>query len=67
MLSLGGELGRKKQEERDRKWLSISKGQGSLFSMTGMTGLMEKGAMDSTLFISILFELHTNFFNLNLF
>lgn len=43
MLSLGGELGRKKQEERDRKWLSISKGQGSLFSMTGMTGLMEKG------------------------
>ena len=42
MLSLGGELGRKKQE-RDRKWLSISKGQGSLFRMTGMTGLVEKG------------------------
>ena len=29
MLSLGGELGRKKQEERNRKWLSISKGQES--------------------------------------
>lgn len=43
MLSLGGQLGRKEQEERDRKWPSISKGQGFRFSMTGMTGLVEKG------------------------
>ena len=43
MLSLGGQLGKKKQEERDRKWPSISKGQGFRFSRTGMTGLVGKG------------------------